>query len=406
MIGARSFAMSALDALAPAGVNAGVARLRRARADFSPFTAQCLQGDAAGAALLRLAQDMVQATPFQSDFWFAQWRKAFAGSQRTLLLMIVRRRGEDQPVIALPLSLQTEGRLRVIGFADAGVSDYNAPLMRADLVVQPEEQEALLECIQRALPAADILLFDKMPHFICGQTNPLAQSPLAHESRLNGNIVQVGEIFDDYIRGFHRKYRKEVGREKRVFESFAGARFVAARTLDEALLIMDALEHIQSARMAMLHRDYILNETEKRDFYRAMLADGLADGSVSLTALKVGNEVIAALYCVNREGHCAMVRIAQAGGPWSVCSPGRLIILETMRWLHAHGYRLFDFTIGAYDYKRRLGAEPVALARVMVALSLRGQMAVAQDALGRRLRRSALLRRFVQIWRDRAPVQD
>lgn len=394
--------MTAIDTLVPAPASAGTGRLDRARADFSHFSAICLQGEAARSALVRFSKNMVTATPFQSSFWLAHWLDAFATEQRTFLLVAVRRHGEETPSLLLPLCLSKEQRLTIISFADAGVTDYNAPLLRDGFAVVREEAAALLEAIQQALPPADVLMLDKMPHVLAGHVNPLVCLPGAHESRLHGNIVHPGDVFDDYIRGFHRKYRKEVGREKRVFENFEGAHFFVAQTMEDALPVMDALECIQEARMAELGRDYDLDESEKRAFYRKLLQDGLANGAVSLTALKVKDEVIAALFCINRGGHCAMVRIAQAGGAWSVCSPGRLIILETMRWLHGQQYRLFDFTIGAYEYKRRLGAAHVPLARVMVALSLRGQLAVTADSVLRCLRRSTLLRHAVRRLRGTA----
>jgi CelD/BcsL family acetyltransferase involved in cellulose biosynthesis len=40
--------------------------------------------------------------------------------------------------------------------------------------------------------------------------------------------------------------------------------------------------------------------------------------------------------------------------------------------LHARGYRHFDFSIGNYEYKRRLGVQPRPLVDLLVARSPRG----------------------------------
>ena len=74
-----------------------------------------------------------------------------------------------------------------------------------------------------------------MPFLLKGCVNPLTQicRPAA-PSRLHGNLVTAGESFDEFVRAFHRKFRKELGREKRVFEAFEGAQFIAVKSLTEA----------------------------------------------------------------------------------------------------------------------------------------------------------------------------
>ena len=83
-------------------------------------------------------------------------------------------------------------------------------------------------------------------------------------------------------------------------------------------------------------------------------------------------ECVAALLGVAEGDHYAMVRLGQAGGRWSNCSPGRLMIDQTMRALRAEGFRIFDFTTGAYDYKRRMRVETLELCALSAPLSARG----------------------------------
>ncbi|MGL4325031.1 MAG: GNAT family N-acetyltransferase [Beijerinckiaceae bacterium] len=391
--------LTALDTQAHETMGVAGERLARIRTGSAGFLAVCLTGDAARHALLQAANTMPAATPFQSAFWLDHWYAYLGAADRTALVVCVKRQGDQAPSLVLPLVLHRERMQRIISYADCGVTDYNAPLMLHRFSVSQDDVAALLESILLSLPRADILLLDKMPFLLQGCVNPLTQISACRPSRLHGNLVAAGESFDEFVRAFHRKFRKELGREKRVFEAFEGAQFIAVKSLAEADEVMIALERIQAARMSALERNYDLDTAAKQGFYRALLRDGLASGSVTLTALKVRDEIIAALFCVNRDGHCAMVRIAQAGGEWSVCSPGRLIIMETMRWLHMQGFRTFDFTIGAYDYKRRLGAAHVPLARIMIALSVRGQVMVLRERLLDRMRATPWIRAWVQRWR-------
>ena len=63
----------------------------------------------------------------------------------------------------LPLFAHRSGPLRVVRFADAGVSDYNAPVLGPDAPVDPAGAKALWKAIQTALGDADLVNFTKMP---------------------------------------------------------------------------------------------------------------------------------------------------------------------------------------------------------------------------------------------------
>ena len=64
-----------------------------------------------------------------------------------------------------------------------------------------------------------------------------------------------------------------------------------------------------------------------------------------------------------------------------------MVIERTMKMLHAEGFRAFDFTIGDYSYKRRIGVTPVPMVEATLALSPLGWPEVA------RVRTKAALKR-------------
>ena len=127
------------------------------------------------------------------------------------------------------------------------------------------------------------------------------------------------------------------------------------------------------------------------------------DGSVVLTALMCGDEVVAALLGLARGRTYVMVRTSVGAERWASCSPGRLVIVQTMQMLHAEGYRLFDFSVGDYPYKRRLGARGLPLFDLTVALTRRGLPSLAYDWAKHFVRQSpalhGLARRFGKLRR-------
>lgn len=340
------------------------------------------------------------ATPFQTELWLNAWRKVYAGDASEIETMFIVARAmhaEHQDgalAMILPVTRQRHEGLLFISSFDAGVTDYNAPILGPAAPSDSADARRMWRAIKLALPPADVIEIVKSPREAAGRVNPLALLKATRPSTLSGNILHIDEPFDAFVRRFERKFRKELGREKRVFESIPGARFEVIADLQQAARVFAELDRMQAARMRALGRDYWLDGPNVANFYQQLLRDGLPRGETVITALFVGDEVVAALLGVIAGDHYAMVRLGQAGAPWSHFSPGRLVIMETMRVLRERGLRRFDFTIGDYDYKRRLGAVPVPLIELIEAASWRGAprtMAARARAIARR---SPMLRRI------------
>ncbi len=355
-------------------------------------------------ALLDREAPGATATPFQDRAWLTAWRDAMAGATNgvEVFAAVVRRSGDGVLALALPLVRRRRDGLVTIEPPDDGVTDYNAPVLGPAAPTDEGGARALWRALRRALPKADLFACEKSPRDLMGRANPLALIAAAQPSRIIGNIIDIDEPFETFVRGFERKFRKELGREKRVFEAIPGARFEILTEPASALAALDKLADMQAARIHALGRDYALDESGKAELYRALLRDGCVDGRAVISVLRVGDEIVAALLGLVTRDHYAMVRLGQAGAPWSHFSPGRLVIMETMRALRERGLRRFDFTIGEYDYKRRLGVVPVPLVDVSAALSWRGLPRILARRARATARRSPLLQKIAGRLRRRA----
>ena len=125
-----------------------------------------------------------------------------------------------------------------------------------------------------------------------------------------------------------------------------------------------------------------------------------------LSALTVGEEVVATLLGIRIGSRYVMVRISNAGDKWSNCSPGRLIIERTMAALHKDGVREFDFSIGNYAYKRRFGVAPLPLVDLTAALSWRGVPYALRDRAARQLRRYPRLAAYLKRALGKPPSRE
>jgi CelD/BcsL family acetyltransferase involved in cellulose biosynthesis len=278
--------------------------------------------------------------------------------------------------VLLPLIRRRQNNIAIVEFADLDLTDYNAPILGS---AAPRDAKAaralwrsLLSALRRMPEAADLIRLRKVPVDLDGKPNPLALLDAAGPCPLNGNLVATGQDYDAWRYTLEKTVRKELERSWRVFTRDPAASFAIITDTDEALRVLSATEVQQGTRMQSLGLNYILNDETCAAFYRNLVRDGVGNGYALVSALTVGDEVVATLLGIRTGSRYVMIRISNAGEKWSNCSPGRLIIERTMAALHRDGVRAFDFSVGNYAYKRRFGVTRLPLIDISAALSWRG----------------------------------
>jgi CelD/BcsL family acetyltransferase involved in cellulose biosynthesis len=323
---------------------------------------------------------------FQHFHWLEAWYGAF--DTAAPLIVIISDIVTDQQVALLPLIRFVKGGVRIVEFADLGVTDYNAPILGFAAPHGPMEAralcKALLTALRRLPDGVDLIRLQKLPANVGGQPNPLVSLGRMGSCSLNGNLVVVGDDFEAYRASLKRM---ELPRSWRVFNRKPGARFRIVTDMDEALALLDTMDAQQHDRMKQLGLRFVLDDDCHARFYRDMVKRGLSEGYAILSALTCDEEVVATTLGIRRGADYILLRISNAGKRWSNCSPGLLVVERTMAALHEDGVRQFDLSIGNYSYKRRFGAAQLPLADVSVALGWRGLPHMLRDYAAQRLRR-------------------
>ncbi|WP_167406998.1 GNAT family N-acetyltransferase [Bradyrhizobium forestalis] len=325
-------------------------------------------------------------TAFQHAYWLGAWYQAFHDVAPVIAVISDVATGKDIAVV--PMISHIRRGIRIVEFADLGVSDNNAPILALDAPLDLGMTDAINKALigaLRALPDRfDLLRLKKMPAQVGGKPNPLVSLGRIGSSSLNGNLVLMGADYDDYQASIKRL---QMRRCWRVFSRHAGARFEIAADVARAHELLDVMDVQQQARMQKLGSPFVLNDETHARFYREVVRQGVAEGYAMVSALVCDAGIIATALGVKHGATYFLLRISHAGDPWSSCSPGLLVTERTMAALHAQGVRRFDLSIGNQAYKRRFGAERVPLTDVSVALSWRGLPYAWRDHAAQGLRR-------------------
>ena len=365
---------------------------RRATSSVTSFRVEFIRD---WSQAVRFRDNASSATSFQHWHWLDAWYSAF--DTLAPLIAVISDTATQGLVALVPLICREESGIRVVEFADLGVSDYNAPILAPeaprDFAGVRAMNSALLAALHRLPDRPDLIRLKKMPAEIQGRPNPLVASGWAGSCSVNGNLVEVGGDFQAYR---HSIRKMQLPRCWRVFTRFPGARFQIATTVDEAWRFLDVMDVQQNERMRKLGQRFVLDDIIHARFYRDVVRRGVAEGYAVISALICDDGIIATTMGLRDGNHYSLLRTSNAGSQWSNCSPGLLCVEQTMAALHQQGVRNFDLSIGNYDYKRRFGATPLPLTDVSIALSWRGAPYALRDRVARRLRRYPWLDKSVR----------
>lgn len=337
------------------------------------------------------------ATGFQTEAWYAPFFSGVAphaGAEPNLVRVTSAQTGAL--VMALPLVVRRHAGLVIAEFADLGLSDYCVPLLGPAAPVGAAACRTLVDLACATLDDVDLLRLEKMPGDVDHVVNALAMHPAVSQSRFAGNRLVIATTVAEFVASRGKKYRKEAERSQRRLADMGKVSFARAATMEEIDRSYRLLESWQSARHLEAGHDYWLDRPEVSQFYRDVLIAGLENGQAGLFTLHVDGAPVAVLLGVTHRTTFTLLRIADAGEAWRHCSPGRLVVLETMRYLVEHGVRTFDMGIGDYPFKRWIGCTPYNLYDLELALRWKARPKVWLDSLKRALRRNQTVLAFAR----------
>ena len=318
-----------------------------------------------------------RASPFQRTGWLRKWYAILAPAREVEpCLVAIRDSVGGSDVLLLPLVVRSRGPLRVVEFADLGMTDYNAPLLSSAFRDNERAQCELWPAILNALGAYDAVRFLKMPPSIRASANPLAQLAECRSAKLRGWSVHVDGGWSAYTASLPRTKRKELERSGRLFDKAGAGRFFKAANPDEARGILSLIDECQLARLDRGQNRHVLRSQGSREFYEAVIAD-VSDGSVVVAALELNGRMVAGLIALADRPRLTLIRIGNRGGDLARIGLGRLLIWRTMEALHREGFGHFDFSIGDGAHKLMFGASPHPLYEVVQSTSLLGMSYVA-----------------------------
>jgi len=294
---------------------------------------------------------------------------------------------DGQPQMLLPLGIYTKNGVRILTFLDGTVSDYNSPvLFPCDREWTTGVVAKLWRDIVAALPAFDVVTLKKMPARVQDITNPLILLHTVPHAEA-GHRIRLSGSWHDFET--QRLPRRKGGRRKlRKLSAFGPVSFEVAETAEQAITFLNAM--VDNKRRQFVSTCVPGFELPgKLDYFVEITRRCGWSGPVHLSALKVGESIVASHWGLVAGGRFYHMMSSHAGGQWEPCSPGRLLNDFLICKSFELGMETFDFGVGDESYKHEYCDEIVPLHDLAEAVSVRGRLYLQIQAGLERLRKTS-----------------
>jgi len=331
------------------------------------FIAEIFDGADDALAAFEAVEVGLISNGFQTLDWLTVLYEELAPSRKAMpRLVVVTEQDSGDVALVLPLIVTRERMLTVASFADLGVSDYGGPILGPAQLTGKSAIRHLWRAVRHAMSDIDLIRFERMPAEIGGRPNPLLTRHGISPARESGSALTVPITVETYLADIGNKCRKEIERCHRRWQEEKASRFYRATTAEEIAHVYLALEEQQTRRHAALRTKNVLDEPGYRSFYERLAIDGSNAGLSALFALEVNGEIIATLFGIVHGDTFTRLFISTAGEEWGHLSPGRLALIEAMKYLAAVGVHRFDMGIREHPLARGFGAKSVPLYDLVV----------------------------------------
>lgn len=324
------------------------------------------------------------ATAFQLTAWLEDWYAIIAPANGLEPRIVVVADAAGRDLMLLPLVAEKARLGQRIGFADAGVCDYHAPVCAADFAPDAAEMAAIWRAVCGSLKPASRIRFDKIVAEINGRPNPLMLlAGVAPTDQWHYGIALTPRWEDYLAHTIGKRTRKDINRFTNKMNKAGVTTFGIAQSSVDLRVVFDALIAQRVSRSKSIARDDVALRPDVLAFYRNLIVRSEGIGFARLFYLKIRDSYAGTFLALRHGNRLTGLVIAFDNEQWADVSPGTMTFIRTIEWCHGEALDYFDLTLGAETYKERLGAKGGQVALLDQALGITGQIDRAPAAAKR-----------------------
>jgi len=288
-------------------------------------------------------------TPFQSFSWLSLWQKTVGEPLLSINPQIVHLQENGQSFAILPFAIRKTFGIHILEWMGGHNTDYMGPLIHPEFLDYIENLE-IWKTIDLELVKYDVIHFQKQSDWILQFFERIGFS------QKNGLLIpsfktSLPSSWNEYFDNIKKRLRTDSKRQYRRLEKLGDLRFIYAENSEEKSKII-RLMIAQKSRQYRETKIWNMLSVEEYQYFYKGLADLFTENfKVHCSALQVDNVIVATHVGIFNDSTFYYLMPANERDNWKKYSPGRLLLLELLKWSIENKLKFFDFTIGDESYK-------------------------------------------------------
>jgi CelD/BcsL family acetyltransferase involved in cellulose biosynthesis len=309
-------------------------------------------GDLAAAAWPSInAGPQLSMYVYQSREFLDVWIASIGRARRARCFLVVVRDAGDNPVLYLPLVIETRFNNRILRFMDGGVADFNAPILAAGCELTRGEFLAIWAEIQSLLPAIDLIDLKKIASEVCGARNPMTYLD-CRPYKSSGYAVDLALQRDQVASGPIWRMRKKLARQHQRLSRLGPTEFFTRPSAAQLPAFVDRLMELKREQyLRTSGRDFFATPGI-RDFYSRMAAPEQLGRISNLASLTCGGHVVSAHLGFMGRGRFYYV-LPAFDTRYRSLAVGILLLDHLIERCGEEAYATFDLGEGDFSYKTK-----------------------------------------------------
>ncbi|MGE0224313.1 MAG: GNAT family N-acetyltransferase [Acetobacteraceae bacterium] len=324
----------------------------------------------------------VGRSPFQNPRWHRLWWEHIGSAGNWRPYTVAAYRGDDL-VAVVPLAVNWTRGIRQLEWA--GISFFDYPDLLAEHHVDVEFLWHAITC----LGGFDVARLRDVR--ADGQSFP-ALKLLSREAARSSPVYAI-----ELEHGSGQAWYETLSKRSRANHAASLRRLerigtTSLRQVTDVSAVPGAIRLLVEQKREWAEKRGLENELSERSqrFLECLALQALSDGNLHLSMLQSGNETIAMHFgFVSQDGFYYYLPSYHPG--FAAMSPGRVHLVEMVKWAGDNGYRRFDFLRGEDQYKSLWGREARELHDFTLPRGWVGRIATGVHGLRQRVGLASLL---------------
>ena len=312
-------------------------------------------------------------TPFQSYYWMNSWYDTIGKEIKNLEVRIVFIDFNHNEKILLPLGITKHFFINKLSYLGSYQADYMVPIISKNFSINRKQFLNVWNKIVKKLGQIDFIDFNQQLRFINQTLNPFFNiyNPVMIGKATHTNLNNQWEETYNHI--FSSKTRQTDRRKLKKIKLNGNYKFFVAKCTEEKNKIIHAMIKQKTKRYKKTNVWNMFSKSEYIEFYDSHKSkEKFSNFKMHFSALMVDNDYVATHFGIITKDTFLYLMPGQDEDTFSKYSPGRLLIIELMKWSEKNKLKIFDFTIGDEVYKHHWATSYTPTYKIVQINSLSG----------------------------------